>query len=134
MKKTFVCGIMFLCSIFMVGCGCSRDASDSLKKINEDDLSGKFFENQIVDMMEIQNFNIVVEDGTSFISFDVSNTATTPVSVEYIKIFLYDSEENLILESYGYVGGTLEASEIKHIGIDVDIDLSEVKRVAYEKM
>lgn len=134
MKKIITYAMLF-CSIFlMVGCGCSNKDGKVAEKVNEENLSGQFFENQMVDTMEIQNFNIAVLEDESSISFDLKNTVAESISVEYIKIYLYDSTDHLILESYGYVGGTLGASETKHITVDVDIDLSAVARVAYERM
>lgn len=134
MKRVFIFTMLCCCSFFAVGCGCSKQNNALPEKIVEETLSGQFFENQMLDTMEIQNFNIAVEDGESFISFDVSNTVDEPISIEFIKILLYDDTDHLILESYGYVGGTLEALATKHITVDVDIDLSDVERVAYERM
>lgn len=134
MKKVFMYSILCGCVFLMVGCGCSKTDKDSVEKVDTDSLSGHFFENQTIDTMEIQNFNIVVENGESFISFDLKNTVAQAISVEYIKILLYDNTDYLILESYGDVGGILEASETKHITVTVDIDLSKVVRVVYERV
>lgn len=133
MKKIFLCGLLCLCSVLMVGCGCTKENKEK-DKVEEGELNGHFFENQMVDTLEIQNFNIAVEDSESFISFDVKNTLDSPATVNYIKIYLYDATDYLVLETYGYVGGTLEASATEHIMVDVDIDLSKVTRVQYEKM
>ena len=129
-----MCSLLCCCVFFMTGCGCSKTDEDAVEKVDKEKLSGHFFENQTLDTMEIQNFNIVVEEGESHISFDLKNTVAESISVEYIKILLYDNTDYLILESYGDVGGTLEASETKHITITVDINLSNAARVVYERM
>lgn len=134
MKKIVTYAMLCCCIFLMVGCGCSNNNGKVGEKVNEENLSGQFFENQMIDTMEIQNFNVAVLEDESSISFDVKNTVTEPTSVEYIKIFLYDETDHLLLETYGYIGGTLGASETKHVTVDIDIDLSDVARVAYERM
>ena len=133
MKKIIVSGVILGCLFLLTGCGCTKEKS-TVPKIDENTLSGKFFDNQMLDVLEIQNFNIAIEDGASYISFDVSNTAESEFTLEYIKILLYDAQDNLILETYGYIGGALVSSEVKHIVIPTDIELSSVARVVYEKM
>lgn len=133
MKKIIMWGLLCVCFVSTVGCGCSKQKNNNLEKIDESTLSGQFFEDQTLDVLKIENFNIAV-DGESFVSFDVKNTTKESVSVQYIKVLMYDENDGLVVETYGYVGGTLNASETKHITIDVDIDLSNVARVAYEKM
>ena len=134
MKKVFMRAMLFCCLFLIAGCGCSKTNDSTIGKVDSENLNGHFFENQMLDTMEIQNFNIVVEEGESYISFDLKNTVAEAISVEYIKILLYDDTDYLVLESYGDIGGTLEASETKHIAVVVDIDLSKVARVAYERM
>lgn len=133
MKKILVWGLLCICFVSTVGCGCSKGKNNTPEKIDEATLSGQFFEDQTLDALKIENFNIAV-DGESFVSFDVKNTTNEPISVQYIKILMYDNKDILVAESYGYVGGTLNVSETRHITVDVDIDLSKVTRVAYEKM
>jgi len=133
MKKMFLFGIICFLSIFMVGCGCSNN-NEPVDKIEEEELSGKFYEEQTIGGIAIKNFNIAVEDGESFISFDAENTLVENITVEYIKISLYDENDYLVLESYGYIGGTLTARETKNVVVETDIDLSNVVRVSLEKM
>lgn len=133
MKKIVLCGIICFFSVLMVGCGCSNN-NEPVDKIEEEELSGKFYEEQTIDGIAIKNFNIAVEDGESFISFDAENTLVENITVEYIKVSLYDENDYLVLESYGYVGGTLSAKETKNIVVEADLDLSNVVRVSFEKM
>lgn len=134
MKKIIAYGVILSCIFLITGCGCSKEKNVVPERIEENTLSGKFFDNQMLDTLEIQNFNIAIEDGSSYISFDVSNTAESEVALEYIKILLYDIQDNLTLETYGYIGGAIASLEIKHVVIDVDVELSSITRVAYEKM
>lgn len=133
MKKMFMCGLLCICFVTTVGCGCSKEKNNTPEKIDEATLSGHFFEDQTLDSIKIENFSIAV-DGESFVAFNVKNTTSDSVSVQYIKVLMYDDKDNLVAESYGYVGGNLNGSESKYITIEVDIDLSNVTRVAYEKM
>jgi len=133
MKKIFLCTMLCICSIFMVGCGCSTN-KEPVDRIDQDELSGKFYDDQVVDGIAIKNFNIAVENGGSYIAFDAENTMDQAISVEYIKIYLYDKTDYVILESYGYIGGTLSIGETKHIVVETDIELSNIARVAYQKM
>ena len=131
MKKILMC-CLICCSLFLVGCDSSK--KEIKDKVNEEELSSKFFDNQKIDTMEVQNFNISVENNESYISFNLKNDSNSVVNVEYIKILLYDSNNILIYETYGYVGGSLAGKQIKLINIDVDINLSNVSSVSFERM
>ena len=133
MKRLFLYGLICFCSLLMIGCGCSN-SKEPVDRINQDDLSGKFFESQTVDGIEISNFVISSQEDLSYISFDAKNTLNDNISVEYIKIYLYDNTDYLLLESYGYVGGNLATGEAKNVRVEVDIDLSTISRVSCEKM
>ena len=116
----------------MVGCGCSNNKP--IDKVTEEELSGKFYEDQTIEGIKIKNFSIANENNESYISFNCENTLSEDISVEYIKILLYDKNDNLILETYGYVGDTLTVKETKNVVVDVELDLSNIVRVAFEKM
>lgn len=131
MKKIFLCVLLCGCSILMVGCLNEKEPVD---KVEQEQLSGKFYEDQTIDGIKIKNFSIAKENDESYISFDVENTLSTEISVEYIKVSFYDKNDYLILESHGYVGETLSLKGTKHIVIESDIDLSNTARVVYEKM
>ena len=88
MKKILICSLI-CCSLFLTGCGSSN--KEVKEKINEEELSSKFFDNQTIDTLEVQNFNITVDDNGSYISFNLKNTSNDTVNVEYIKISLYDT-------------------------------------------
>lgn len=133
MKRVFLCVFICLSSFLMIGCGCSKD-KEPVDRIEQDELSGRFFETQTIDGIEISNFTIASEDEGSSISFDVKNTLADNIDVEYIKIYFYDNTDYLIIDSFGYVGGTLSVGESKHIVVDTDVDLSATARVVYEKM
>ena len=134
MKKICMFGILICCSFLIVGCGCDKTKNTDKEKIDVEKLSGKFFDNQTLDILEIQNFNIAIESGESFISFDVKNLSNEPTYVEYIKVLLYDKNDSLIITTYGYVGKNIDGSETVHVEVDVNISLSNVSRVAYERM
>ena len=93
MKKIFMLGILFCCSFLIAGCGCNKKENINKEIIDIETLSGKFFDNQKLDILEIQNFNIAIESGESFVSFDVKNNSTEPTYVEYIKVLLYDKDD-----------------------------------------
>lgn len=131
MKKLLV---LCLCSLLLVGCNNGKISNEDMGKINDDELSGKFFEVQMIDTLEIQDFNISNTEGVSFISFSVKNVASYTANVEYIKIYLFSDDDTLIHETYGYVGGSLASGESKFISIDADIDLIDVTKVSFERM
>lgn len=134
MKKLLIVGIVLCYSLVCVGCGCSKTDNKEVEKIDETKLTGKFFDNQMIDILEVQNFNIAIDGGESYISFDVKNTSNEATAVEYIKILMYDANDDLVIDSYGYIGGTIAAQETKHVTVDVDISLMSVTRIAYERM
>ena len=134
MKKIFMLGILFCCSFLIAGCGCNKKENINKEKIDIETLSGKFFDNQKLDILEIQNFNIAIESGESFVSFDVKNNSTEPTYVEYIKVLLYDEDDSLIITTYGYIGKNIDGLETIHTEVDVNIDLSKASRVSYERM
>ena len=131
MKKIFLCTVLCVCSILMVGC---LDKEEPVDKVEKEQLSGKFFEDQTVDGLKIKNFSIANENDESYISFVVENTLSTEINVEHIKVSLYDKDDYLILELYGYVGETLSSKGTKNVVVESDIDLSNIVRVVYEKM
>ena len=131
MKKILICSLI-CCSLFLTGCGSSN--KEVKEKINEEELSSKFFDNQTIDTLEVQNFNISVENNESYISFNLKNTSNDNVNVEYIKISLYDANDILIYETYGHVGGSLAGKQIKLINIAIDIDLSKTAKVSFARM
>lgn len=126
--------MLCLCSLLLVGCGNGKVSNEDMGKIKEDELSGKFFEDQMIDTLEIQNFNIASSDGESFISFTVKNISSDVANVEYIKIYLFSNDGILLHETYGYVGGSLAGGESKFISIDVDTDLTDATKVSFERM
>ncbi len=131
MKKLFM---ICLCSLLLVGCGNEKVSNEDMGPISEEELSGNFFENQMIDTLEIQDFNIANIDGKAYISFTVKNTAVDAVAVEYIKVYLFSNDGILLNETYGYVGGSLAGGDSKFISIDVDTELTNVAKVSYERM
>lgn len=134
MKKLFMIGTVLLSLFLVTGCSCNKTQNVDKEKVDIEKVSGKVFENKKLDILEIQNFNIVIDDNKSFITFDVKNTSTEPTYVEYIKVLLYDKNDSLVITTYGYIGKNINNSQSIRAEVDVDINLSKVSRVEYERM
>lgn len=117
-------------SIFLLT-GCS--SKPAITKLDNEDFSSKFFDNQLVGPIEIENFNIAVDDDNSYINFDVKNIEENDVFIENIKINLYDNDD-LVITVYGYVGGLIKSMDSKHVTITVDDNLYNISRVVFERM
>ena len=131
MKKIL---ILFLCSILLTGCGNKKLSNEEMGKVDQDSLSSKFFEDQTLGNITIKDFNIVVEDGMSTVYFNIKNNTADNIELNNIKVYMYDENDLLLQELNGYVGDILEGSATKSITVDVDIDLSNVIRVSFERV
>lgn len=130
MIKKIIIGLI-LCSNLLCFIGCTRQ--NESEKVSEKNLNGKFYQNQMIDLLEIQNFSISSFDNTSYISFDVMNRGESTY-VNSIRVLGYDIDNNLIMEVYGYVGKNLGKDSSKHIEIETDINLSNIYSMLYERV
>lgn len=133
MKKLFLCICLFVFSLTLSGCGCSKEETKTISKIDKEAMSGKTFENQILDDLKITDFGIAIENGESHISFNVTNISEVNIEINSVKVFLYDIDDDLILETYAMIHA-LSPGQTQNVFINSDMDLSTITRVVYEKI
>lgn len=134
MKKTILTLLAIFSLLVITGCGCNNKNEED-KKVTEEDLTGKTFEEQTIDELAINNFTISATDNDTYISMDLVNKGAA-ITLEYIKIYLYNQEDTLLFETYGYIGGTIEKDETRTIvtDIDVSLDVNQIDHIKYEKL
>lgn len=122
-KKMIV--ILFFASL-LSGCGVKQAIIDNQLKAET-----AFFESQTVDNVLIENFNIGYDKEGWFISGDVKNILGNSRYVASIQIKLFDAENNLVTDTYFYIGRNIESKEILSMNILVMGDLSSVTRAEF---
>lgn len=121
-KKICLC---ILALVIFTGCG-NKNNSDN--KISN---SATFFDNQIVDGISIENFNVGHDEDGWFISSDVENTLDTVKYIKYIQVKLYNKDNDQIIDTYFYVDKELGVKEKSSFHTSVAGDLSYVKKVEF---
>lgn len=90
-----------------------------------------FLENQTVDNMLIENFNIGYDTDGWFIAGDVKNILKTSRYITSIQIKLFDKDNNLIADTYFYIARDIQAEETLIMNLLVKGDLSSVTRAEF---
>ena len=87
---------------------------------------------QVVEGIKLSDGVIIQENGIYNYSAKVTNTNQDTTHVEYLKLSLYDNNDNKIVTLYGYVGRDLQPEESTQIYASVDKDISATNDVEVE--
>ena len=128
-SKLFIC---LLALVFVVtGCGC--DKKEEPKKENKTvESKVTTLDDQTIEGLKISGFSITYNDGISKIVANVENTTDQTIALTNIGISLYDKDNELLIETLGYIGDSIEPGDNKQIISDVTEDLRSAKKVEYK--
>ena len=128
-SKLCICFLAIV--LFITGCGCDNKEEDNQEnKTVESKVTT--LDDQAIEGLKISGFSITYNDGISKIVANVENTTDQTISLLNIGMSLYDKDNNLLIETAGYFGNTIEPGETKQIISDVTEDLRSTTRVEYK--
>ena len=134
MKKITILGIVAV-TLFVTGCGCSKDKGTDKDVIKEPEIvintSEDVIKNQECEGLKMTNTALVIEDGISILTFEVSNNTGSDYYVDKFIITAKDKDGNVLTTLSGYVGGSISNGETKLINTTSDIDLSNADSIEY---
>jgi hypothetical protein len=132
MKKKILFAFIFLLSIAVfTGCGCKKkekDVEPDIKVNTEEDV----VKDQEVDGIKLTNTSLVITDGVSKLTTQVTNDTDSDYELDEYTIIIKDKDDKEIIRIPGYVGNVIKAGETRTINSSVDIDLSNAKSIEYE--
>ena len=125
MKKIIT---LFLISILITGCGCSKK---EVENNEEQKIEYNSVENKKVGLLDIVDFMVYYENNVSTIYFDVVNNSDEIVNYNTITYKMYNRSKNLVL-TFSSDLGEMNPGDIKQIKEAFDSDLRTVTNVEYE--
>lgn len=127
-SKLLLCFMAVL--LVVTGCGC--DKKDKTKANKKVESKVTLLDDQTVEGLAITGFSITYDKGISKVVANVNNTNAEAVSLKNIEISLYDKKGKLLIQTYGYIGDSIEANDNKQIITDVTEDLRSATKVEYK--
>jgi Flp pilus assembly pilin Flp len=128
MKKMLKGLLIVLVALFIVT-GCGKEVKDDDRKDLDPDSA--VLGEQTIEGLKIGQMSIVYEDNISRLVTNVENTNATDFELRIIGIKLYDDEDNLLLETSGYIGSKIKANETKQLVAEATKDLRKATKVEY---
>jgi hypothetical protein len=129
MIKKIIKSLIIVCLLVVLVTGC-REKQNNNEHIdttpNSSIITGK-----TVDGLKIGKLSIVYQNNVSRLVANVENTNTGDFKLRVISIKLYDKENNLLVDTTGYIGTTIRAKETKQLIIEVTDNLKSATRVEY---
>ena len=127
--QLFLC----LCAIFLFTSGCGCDKKEETPQTNTNvETKAVTFDDQTVEGLNFTGASIVYDDEISQIVVTVQNTQEQAVTVDTVNMSFYDKDDNLLVQTVGYVGDELAPGESSQIVSNVTEDLREATKVVYE--
>ena len=99
--QLFLC----LCAIFLFTTGCGCDKKEETPQTNTNvETKAVTFDDQTVEGLNFTGASIVYDDEISQIVVTVQNTQEQAVTVDTVNMSFYDKDDNLLVQTVGYVG------------------------------
>lgn len=134
MKKVAIVGLVAV-TLFVTGCGCSKDKNNDKKTTKEPETVVNTAEDVIKDQefegLKMTNTSLVVEGGISTLITEVSNNTGSDYYLNQFKITVKDKDGNVITTLSGYVGAVIPNGKVRVINTSSDLDLSNADSIEY---
>ena len=95
--------------------------------VSTDNINSKF-DDVTIEGLRFTNVNIVGNQLTALIQ----NTKSTKDSIKTITVKFFDKNNNEIESVDAYIGGKIEANEMKNLDVKTDADLSNIGNITYQ--
>lgn len=137
MKKYFISIISILIVIALILMlllirGCSKEEKKEYKSIIEIDGNTAVVEDQNLNGLKITNISFVLNDKESNVNLELLNDTNDLEYIENIIGYIYNSRDELISTVYLPVYYELKPSESVSLGLIVDCDMTNAKKIKFE--
>lgn len=119
--------IVFLLLVLVTGC---KDKKDNVEHVDTKPDSS-IVKGTTIEGLKIGQLSIVYQNKISRLVANVQNTNPNDYTLRVISVKLYNKEDELLIDTTGYIGTTIKTNETKQLIIEVTDDLKSATRVEY---
>ncbi|MGE5456091.1 MAG: hypothetical protein ACM3O4_03200 [Ignavibacteriales bacterium] len=129
MIKKIMKSLLIVCLVVVLVTGCkSNKNNDEHVDTNPD---SSIVSGATIEGLKIGQLSIVYQNKISRLVANVQNTNPNDYTLRVISVKLYNKEDELLIDTTGYIGTTIKANETKQLIIEVTDDLKSAARVEY---
>ena len=122
-------GLLLACLMVVLVTGCGKAANKNEHVDTTPDSA--ILAGATIDGLKIGQLSIVYQNNVSRLVANVQNTNASDYSLRVISVKLYDEEDQLLVDTTGYIGTTIKAKETKQLIIEVTENLKSASKVKY---
>lgn len=127
MKKVVL--LVLIGMFFLTGCGKTTDDEDGHIDVDPD---SAILSEKTIEGLKISDLSIVYDNNVSRLVANVKNTNASDYTLRVISIKLYDADDDLLIDTTGYIGTVIKVNETKQLIVEVTKDLKDAKKVEYK--